>query len=81
VGFIHPLLYAQTMPAGVFHDVTQGNNDIYNALKGEFPAGPGWDPCTGLGSVDGTKLLAALPNLQPAVPQPPVTSAKRAGKG
>jgi kumamolisin len=80
VGFIHPLLYAQTMPVGVFHDVTQGNNDIYNALKGEFPAGPGWDPCTGLGSVDGTKLLAALPNLQPAMAPPAATSAKRAGK-
>ena len=73
VGFINPLLYAQTIPAGVFHDVTQGNNDIYNDLNGEFEAGPGWDPCTGLGSVDGTKLLAALPNQQPVT-----ASAKRA---
>ena len=66
VGFVNPLLYSATMPAGVFHDVTSGNNDIYGALKGKFAAGPGWDACTGLGSVDGAKLLAALPNQQPA---------------
>jgi kumamolisin len=66
VGFVNPLLYSAGMPAGVFHDVTSGNNDIYDALKGKFGAGPGWDPCTGLGSVDGAKLLAALPNQQPA---------------
>jgi kumamolisin len=66
VGFVNPLLYAQNMPAGVIHDVTSGNNDIYHDLGGKFTAGPGWDACTGLGSVLGAKLLAALPNLQPA---------------
>ena len=60
VGFVNPLLYSQAAPAGAFHDVTSGNNDIYKALKGKFTAGPGWDPCTGLGSVDGVKLLASL---------------------
>ena len=43
---------AGTSPAG-FRDVTSGNN-------GSFAAGPGWDACTGLGSPDGTALLARL---------------------
>jgi kumamolisin len=78
VGFVNPLLYAQMIPAGVFHDITSGNNDIYHDLGGEFEAGPGWDPCTGLGSIDGAKLLAALPAQQPAPPTPPASSARRA---
>lgn len=80
VGFVNPLLYAQTMPADVFKDVTSGNNDIYDDLNGEFPAGLGWDPCTGLGSVDGTKLLAALPSQQPVVAPPAPSLGKRAAK-
>ncbi|HEY8300722.1 MAG TPA: S53 family peptidase [Jatrophihabitans sp.] len=43
---------AGTSPSG-FRDVTSGNN-------GGFTAGPGWDACTGLGSPDGTALLARL---------------------
>jgi kumamolisin len=74
VGYINPFLYAQANSVGVFNDVTSGNNDIYNQLNGEFAAGPGWDPCTGLGSVDGTKLLGALS--QP--PTPPSPSIRRA---
>jgi kumamolisin len=65
VGFLNPLLYAPSTPANVFHDVTTGNNDIYKKLHGEFPAGPGWDPCTGLGSLDGARLLSVLPKQQP----------------
>ena len=53
VGFLNPLIYAQAVEASGFHDITQGNN-------GAFNAGPGWDPCTGLGSPDGAQLLAAL---------------------
>jgi kumamolisin len=81
VGFVNPLLYAQSMPAGVFHDVTEGNNDIYHDLGGEFEAGPGWDPCTGLGSVDGANLLAALKGQAGSAPTPPASptpSAKKA---
>ena len=48
-GFINPKLYAH----GVLRDITQGNN-------GAYKAGPGWDACTGLGSPDGAKVLAAL---------------------
>jgi kumamolisin len=49
-GQIQPLLYSQTTG---FHDVTTGNNGTYQAATG-------WDPCTGLGSPDGTALLAAI---------------------
>ena len=68
IGFVNPLLYAQATAPGIFNDVTSGNNDIYDDLKGKFAAGPGWDPCTGLGSIDGAKLLAALPTPEPAPP-------------
>jgi kumamolisin len=36
-----------------FRDVTQGGNGGYNA-------GPGWDPCTGLGVPIGTQVLSAV---------------------
>jgi kumamolisin len=77
VGFINPLLYAQSATAGVFHDITVGNNDVYHDLGGEFEAGPGWDACTGLGSIDGTNLLAALTGQQPPAPPPPPSKRKK----
>jgi kumamolisin len=52
VGFVQPRLYQASAATG-FHDITQGNN-------GAYTAGPGWDPCTGLGSPDGAALLTAL---------------------
>ncbi len=52
VGFLQPKLYA--LKSG-FHDITAGNNN-------GFSAGKGWDPCTGLGSPNGTALLQALKN-------------------
>jgi kumamolisin len=52
VGFLNPLIYS-TNVAATFQDITQGNNDGYKAAKG-------WDPCTGLGTPNGAKLLAAL---------------------
>jgi kumamolisin len=52
VGYINPLLYGSGEEAS-FHDITSGNN-------GGYSAGPGWDPCTGLGSPNGTALLNAL---------------------
>ncbi len=52
VGFLNPLLYPLKGTAA-FHDITSGNN-------GDYQAGPGWDPCTGLGSPDGTAILQAL---------------------
>jgi kumamolisin len=55
-GLLQPLIYANVAP-GVpqpgFNDITSGNN-------GAYKAGPGWDPCSGLGSPDGTALLGIL---------------------
>ncbi|MCW2675819.1 MAG: peptidase [Modestobacter sp.] len=55
-GLLQPLLYAGlsagAVPAG-FRDITSGSN-------GAYTAGPGWDPCTGLGVPDGEALLTRL---------------------
>ena len=47
-------------PGNVLRDITAGNNDVEGLLNGAYPAGPGWDACTGWGSPDGKKLLAAF---------------------
>jgi kumamolisin len=52
VGFLQPALYPLN-GTGAFHDITSGTN-------GDYAAGPGWDPCTGLGSPDGSAILQAL---------------------
>jgi kumamolisin len=49
--WLTPLIYA--LPAGTLFDVTSGDN-------GAYAAGPGWDPCSGLGTPAGGKLGAAL---------------------
>ena len=51
-GFLNTTLYGAA-PEKALHDITSGNNGAYSA-------GKGWDACTGLGSPDGQKLLAAL---------------------
>ena len=55
LGYINPLLYEKlSSPAlGDFHEVTTGNNGAYQAKAG-------WNPCTGLGSPDGTKLMSSV---------------------
>jgi len=51
VGFINPLLYQN--PNGDFNSITSGNNGAYSA-------GPGWNPCAGLGSPIGVQVAVAL---------------------
>ena len=65
VGFLNPILYRfpglctdiddsdKTINPGSPPDNGQGN------LAG-YPSGPGWDACTGLGTIDGTKLQDLL---------------------
>jgi kumamolisin len=53
LGFLHPTLYGLPGTSGAFRDITAGSN-------GAFPAGPGWDAVTGLGSPNGESLLKAL---------------------
>jgi kumamolisin len=50
LGLLQPTLYPLH---AALHDITSGNNGAYAAKKG-------WDACTGLGTPDGTALLAAL---------------------
>jgi kumamolisin len=63
LGFINPAIYSIAAPSNGFNDITQGNN-------GDFAAGPGWDPCTGLGSPIGTQLATLL---APSTTTPPTT--------
>jgi kumamolisin len=53
VGYLNPQLYQSLAGAGACHDITEGDNGAYSARVG-------WDPCTGWGSPDGARLLAAL---------------------
>ncbi len=56
LGLLQPALYASAQPAvsaDGLRDITEGNN-------GAYQAGPGWDPCTGLGVPNGTELLSVL---------------------
>lgn len=52
LGYADPLLYAPDV-AGALRGIDSGTN-------GGYSAGPGWNPCAGLGSPQGAKLLAAL---------------------
>ncbi len=64
VGDLLPALYGTPANAGVFRDVTAGDNAVPKSQYGPktpgYAAGPGWDACTGLGSVHGAALLAHL---------------------
>ena len=64
LGFLNPTLYklATTNPA-VFYDIVKGStncNSSPNCCQYGFSAAPGWDPASGLGSIDHTKLMQAL---------------------
>ncbi len=76
VGFLNPKLY----PLGetVFQDITQGNND--DSGLGFYAAGPGWDPCTGLGSPNGSAILNAL-SLGGVSSPPPAGGGTGSGSG
>ncbi|MGC2638799.1 MAG: S53 family peptidase [Acidobacteriaceae bacterium] len=58
IGLLHPTLY---LHPSICNDVTFGNNDSGDTPDSPFyTAAAGWDPCTGLGSVDGARLLGSL---------------------
>ncbi|WP_235296165.1 S53 family peptidase [Portibacter marinus] len=52
MGFANPIFYHK--------DVKVAFNEIDDGGNGAYKAGSGWDPCTGLGSPNGTVLLAAV---------------------
>jgi kumamolisin len=72
---IHALLatlytLAADEKTSVFRDITTGDNSVPKSKFGPavqgYPAGEGWDACTGLGSIDGTALLEQLRSASPA---------------
>ena len=59
-GFLNTTLYS--LPATAFRHIAGPPGPANNSCKGVtgYPAGAGWNACTGLGSVDGQALQAAL---------------------
>jgi Pro-kumamolisin, activation domain len=67
VGYLNPTLYALGTQLGVdlginvFRDITSGDNNPNDGSGAPYyTAGPGWDACTGWGSINGNALLSAL---------------------
>lgn len=58
LGFLNPLLYASGAARDALNDITTGNNR--GCDSNGFPAASGWDPTTGLGSMNFAALRAAL---------------------
>ncbi|MGC9268640.1 S53 family peptidase [Acidiphilium sp.] len=56
LGFVNPALYAH---AAGFREITTGNNIPAGTTLG-YNAGPGWNACTGLGVMIGSRLFADL---------------------
>lgn len=55
LGFINAHLY-ELIGSSAFHQILEGNNNLYIAASD-------WNPCTGLGSPDGKKLMEAIEGL------------------
>ena len=59
VGFLNPTLYK--FGPQICNDIRIGNNDSGNTPDAPFyTAAVGWDACTGWGSINGLRLLAAV---------------------
>jgi hypothetical protein len=54
-GAAHSLLYGLASRSDVFHDIVLGNNSVPGQVG--YSAGVGWDPVTGLGSVDANSMV------------------------
>jgi hypothetical protein len=63
LGFVNPAFYA--LGSAYFRDIVPGSGPADNSNSGSpgYPAGPGWDACTGWGSPNGQLLLAGLRSL------------------
>jgi kumamolisin len=58
LGWLNPKLYGAPY-AAVFRDIKDGGSNATGGAPG-YTAGPGWDACTGLGSVKGASLMRAV---------------------
>jgi kumamolisin len=76
-GFIQPAIYAAKGKAA-FNDITSGTN--YTGTPVGFKAAAGWDPCTGLGTPIGTKLIAVVKPGGAATPPSKKAQKKSAAK-
>lgn len=75
VGYLNPTLYAladDPAHTGVIRDINDGISNAVHWVNQDgttggpsrgYTSGPGWDACTGLGVLDGTRLLGALQSL------------------
>jgi kumamolisin len=68
VGYLNPTLYSFGS-SGVFRDINDGVSNSVSWTNDDgsiggpslgYSSGPGWDACTGWGSIDGSALLSAL---------------------
>jgi hypothetical protein len=66
--FVNPLLYSASKDC--YHDIVKGSNGKYLAKIGP-------DLCTGLGSIDGTRLKSVLSKVEPPKVEPPVVKRKK----
>jgi putative cell wall-binding protein len=86
-GLVNPVLYSS---AGITNNITTGNNDYGSMQGGRYPATPGYNMATGLGSPIGARVAAALcqagsttppaataPNVGPSTPTTRVAGADR----
>jgi kumamolisin len=60
VGYLNPYLYqfGASNPA-VYDDINDNGNNSYNGVTG-YQSGPGWDACTGWGSIKGDSFALVL---------------------
>eukprot|EP00632_Arachnochrysis_sp_CCMP2950_P005827 CAMPEP_0185705084 /NCGR_PEP_ID=MMETSP1164-20130828/18998_1 /TAXON_ID=1104430 /ORGANISM="Chrysoreinhardia sp, Strain CCMP2950" /LENGTH=561 /DNA_ID=CAMNT_0028372461 /DNA_START=14 /DNA_END=1699 /DNA_ORIENTATION=+ len=63
LGFLNPLLYSDLMKNGTFFDVAAGASDGCGPLSTGWPAVPGWDAVTGLGTLSYKNLAAVVLSL------------------
>ncbi|WAH42137.1 S53 family peptidase [Alicyclobacillus fastidiosus] len=68
--------YAATLP---YRDITVGNNS-FNGVIG-YQAVPGWDACTGFGSIDAAAFIEQLAEVDVAAPGPQPQSPPPVGSG
>jgi Pro-kumamolisin, activation domain len=75
VGFVNPALYQ--LPATAFRDITDGDNYLSHAdmpAGTSYPAGPGYDLATGLGTPHARSIIPALCKAVPQAPAGTFTS-------
>jgi kumamolisin len=58
IGYLNPFFYSHHA-AHCFRDINDGRTNAVAPAPG-YTCGPGWDACTGLGSIKGKALLKAL---------------------